>query len=133
MLLMGPAEAAELVQQQLGSTALFAAMFRESAARALLLPRRRADGRTPLWQQRQRSAQLLSVASEHASFPILLETMREVLQDVYDVPALRRLMQDVAARSVRVVEVTTTEPSPASSSLSSAVTKIDGCWFSRYC
>ncbi len=80
-ILMEPEEAAELVMRQLGSTALFAAKFRESAARALLLPRRRADGRTPLWQQRKRAYDLLSVASRYASFPIVLEAYRECLRD----------------------------------------------------
>ena len=117
LLLIDPDDVEPLVTAEAGGSALFASRFRECAARALLLPRRDPNRRTPLWQQRQRSAQLLSVASEHSSFPILLETMREVLQDVYDVPALRRLMQDVAARTVRVVEVTTTEPSPFARSL----------------
>ena len=92
-LLPEPEEAAELVLRQLGSTAMFAAKFRESASRALLLPRRRADGRTPLWQQRKRSYDLLSVASRYASFPILLEAYRECLRDVFDMPAL---MEDLA-------------------------------------
>ena len=86
--LLDAAEAADLVQHQLGSTALFAAKFREAASRALLLPRRRADGRTPLWQQRKRAYDLLSVASRYASFPILLEAYRECLRDVFDMPAL---------------------------------------------
>jgi ATP-dependent Lhr-like helicase len=117
LLMLDPDDVEPLVTAEAGGSALFASRFRECAARALLLPRRDPNRRTPLWQQRQRSAQLLTVASEHASFPILLETMREVLQDVYDVPALRRLMQDVVARTVRVVEVTTTEPSPFARSL----------------
>ena len=117
LLLLDPDDVEPLVTAEVGGSALFASRFRECAARALLLPRRDPNRRSPLWQQRQRSAQLLSVASEYASFPIVLETMREVLQDVYDVPALRRLMQDVVARTVRVVEVTTTEPSPFARSL----------------
>ena len=112
-----PDEIAELVQTELGGSALFASRFRECAARALLLPRRRPDRRTPLWQQRQRAAQLLSVASGYGSFPILLETMRECLQDVFDVPGLVQLMRDISARRVRVVEVETQLPSPFARSL----------------
>jgi len=96
---------------------LFAARFRECAARALLLPRRRPDRRTPLWQQRQRSAQLLTVASEYGSFPIVLETMRECLQDVFDVPGLVELMRDIEARRVRLVDVETPTASPFARSL----------------
>src|SRR3954449_708196 len=91
--------------------------FRECAARALLLPRRDPRKRTPLWQQRQRAAQLLSVASEFASFPITLEAAREVLQDVYDVPGLVELMRDVRSRRVRVVDVQTPTASPFAQSL----------------
>jgi ATP-dependent Lhr-like helicase len=117
LLLLDPDDVEPLVTAEVGGSALFASRFRECAARALLLPRRDPNRRTPLWQQRQRSAQLLSVASEHGSFPVVLETMREVLQDVFDVPALRQLMRDVVARKVRVVEVTTSEPSPFARSL----------------
>ncbi len=105
------------VQAEVGGSALFASRFRECAARALLLPRRNPTRRTPLWQQRQRSAQLLSVAAQYGSFPIVLETMREVLQDVFDVPGLVGLMRDVEARRVRVVEVETPMPSPFARSL----------------
>jgi ATP-dependent helicase Lhr and Lhr-like helicase len=112
-----PDEVEELVTAEVGSSALFASRFRECAARALLLPRRHPGRRSPLWQQRQRSAQLLDVASRYGSFPIVLETVRECLQDVYDVPALTELMRDVAARRVRVVEVSTPEPSPFARSL----------------
>jgi ATP-dependent helicase Lhr and Lhr-like helicase len=105
------------VQAEVGGSALFASRFRECAARALLLPRRNPTRRTPLWQQRQRSAQLLSVASEYGSFPVVLETMREVLQDVFDVPGLVQLMRDVEARRVRIVEVETQSPSPFARSL----------------
>ncbi|NUU21483.1 MAG: DEAD/DEAH box helicase, partial [Streptomycetaceae bacterium] len=111
------AEVEPLVTAEVGGSALFASRFRECAARALLLPRRMPGRRTPLWQQRQRAAQLLSVASEYGSFPIVLETMRECLQDVFDVPGLAGLMQDIAARKVRIVEVTTPEPSPFARSL----------------
>ncbi|MDI2132387.1 ATP-dependent helicase [Yinghuangia seranimata] len=111
------AEVEPLVTAEVGGSALFASRFRECAARALLLPRRAPGRRTPLWQQRQRAAQLLSVASEYGSFPIVLETMRECLQDVFDVPGLAGLMADIAARKVRIVEVTTPEPSPFARSL----------------
>src|SRR3954447_21463943 len=100
-----------------GNSALFASRFRECAARALLLPRRDPRKRTPLWQQRQRAAQLLGVASEFSSFPITLEAAREVLQDVYDVPGLVELMRDVRARRVRVVDVQTQTASPFAQSL----------------
>jgi ATP-dependent Lhr-like helicase len=112
-----PEEVDALVQAEVGASALFASRFRECAARALLLPRRDPTRRTPLWQQRQRSSQLLSVASEFGSFPIVLETMRECLQDVYDVPGLTQLMTDIQARKVRVVDVETQSPSPFARSL----------------
>ncbi|OEU86413.1 DEAD/DEAH box helicase [Streptomyces abyssalis] len=107
----------QIVTDQVGGSALFAARFRECAARALLLPRRNPGKRTPLWQQRQRAAQLLQVASEFGSFPIVLEAVRECLQDVFDVPGLSELMGDIEARRVRVVEVTTADPSPFARSL----------------
>ena len=112
-----PDEIERIVTDELGGSALFAARFRECAARALLLPRRRPDRRTPLWQQRQRAAALLSVASKYPSFPIVLETVRECLQDVFDVPGLVGLMRDLAARRVRMVEVETPTPSPFARSL----------------
>jgi ATP-dependent Lhr-like helicase len=107
-----PEEVEERVREQVGGSALFASRFRECAARALLLPRRHPGRRTPLWQQRQRSAQLLGVASQYGSFPVVLEAVREVLQDVFDVPGLVELMRDVEQRRVRVVEVETARPSP---------------------
>ncbi|MFD4834129.1 ATP-dependent helicase [Streptomyces uncialis] len=110
-------EVAQVVTDQVGGSALFAARFRECAARALLLPRRSPGKRTPLWQQRQRAAQLLEVASEFGSFPIVLEAVRECLQDVFDVPGLTELMGDIESRRVRLVEVTTPEPSPFARSL----------------
>ncbi|MEU8436013.1 ATP-dependent helicase [Streptomyces sp. NPDC029216] len=110
-------EVAQIVTDQVGGSALFASRFRECAARALLLPRRSPGKRTPLWQQRQRASQLLQVASEFGSFPIVLEAVRECLQDVFDVPGLTELMGDVEARRVRLVEVTTPEPSPFARSL----------------
>ncbi|OWA17851.1 ATP-dependent helicase [Streptomyces sp. CS227] len=106
-----------IVTDQVGSSALFASRFRECAARALLLPRRSPGKRTPLWQQRQRASQLLQVASEFGSFPIVLEAVRECLQDVFDVPGLTELMGDLGARRVRLVEVTTPEASPFARSL----------------
>jgi ATP-dependent Lhr-like helicase len=115
--MLDPEEVEQLVTAELGSSALFASRFRECAARALLLPRRQPGRRTPLWQQRQRSAQLLSVASQYSTFPIVLETVRECLQDVFDVPGLTRLMRDLSARRVRLVEVETPGPSPFSRSL----------------
>src|SRR5271163_4293509 len=116
-ILLEPEEAAELVLRQLGSTALFAAKFREGAARALLLPRRRADGRTPLWQQRKRAYDLLSVASQYASFPILLEAYRECLRDVFDMPALMETLRNIGNRSLRVHTVDSRTSSPFASAL----------------
>ncbi|MEU0856701.1 ATP-dependent helicase [Streptomyces griseofuscus] len=110
-------EVDQVVTEQVGGSALFASRFRECAARALLLPRRSPGKRTPLWQQRQRAAQLLQVASEFGSFPIVLEAVRECLQDVFDVPGLTELMGDIESRKVRLVEVTTPEPSPFARSL----------------
>ncbi|WP_409060037.1 ATP-dependent helicase [Streptomyces sp. SYP-A7185] len=110
-------EVNQIVTDQVGGSALFASRFRECAARALLLPRRSPGKRTPLWQQRQRAAQLLQVASEFGSFPIVLEAVRECLQDVFDVPGLTELMGDIESRKVRLVEVTTPEPSPFARSL----------------
>ncbi|MGX6744130.1 ATP-dependent helicase [Streptomyces xantholiticus] len=110
-------EIGQIVTDQVGGSALFASRFRECAARALLLPRRNPGKRTPLWQQRQRAAQLLQVASEFGSFPIVLEAVRECLQDVFDVPGLTELMGDIESRRVRLVEVTTPEPSPFARSL----------------
>jgi ATP-dependent Lhr-like helicase len=116
-LLMEPEEAAELVLRQLGSTALFAAKFRESASRALLLPRRRGDGRTPLWQQRKRAYDLLGVASRYSGFPILLEAYRECLRDVFDMPALMEIFRGIGNRSLRVHTVDSRTPSPFASAL----------------
>jgi ATP-dependent helicase Lhr and Lhr-like helicase len=115
--LFDPEEIEDLVVSQVSASALFASRFRECAARALLLPRRRPGQRTPLWQQRQRSAGLLQVASRFGSFPIVLETVRECIQDVFDVPGLAELMASIARREVRVVVVDTPFPSPFASSL----------------
>ena len=115
--LIDPDEIGDLVTAEVGASALFASRFRECASRALLLPRRQPGRRTPLWQQRQRSAQLLGIASRYPAFPIVLETVRECLRDVFDVPALTALLRDVAARRIRVVEVDTATPSPFGKSL----------------
>lgn len=107
-----PDELERVVTAEVGGSALFASRFRECAARALLLPRRNPGARAPLWQQRQRSAQLLEVAREHADFPILLETARECLQDVYDLPALVGLAERIQQHEIRLAEVTTKTASP---------------------
>ena len=107
-----PDELDQLVTVEVGGSALFASRFRECAARALLLPRFNPNRRSPLWQQRQRSAQLLEVARRFPTFPIILETLREVLQDVYDVPALLRIARSIGDRSIRLIETTTSQPSP---------------------
>ncbi|MFJ4175035.1 ATP-dependent helicase [Microbacterium sp. NPDC089696] len=107
-----PDELEQLVTQEVGGSALFASRFRECAARALLMPRTNPNRRTPLWQQRQRSAQLLEVARRHPTFPVILETLREVLQDVYDLPSLRRLATSIADRRIRLVETQPSQPSP---------------------
>ncbi|WP_433130678.1 ATP-dependent helicase [Micromonospora sp. CA-240977] len=112
-----PDEITQLVEESVGTSALFAARFRECAARSLLLPRRDPRRRQPLWQQRQRAAQLLDVAREYADFPVTLEAARECLQDVFDQPALAGLMRDLASRKVRLVEVETSAPSPFARSL----------------
>src|SRR5215467_2796426 len=116
-LLPDPEEIADLVSAQLPSSALFASHFRENAARALLLPRRRPGQRTPLWQQRQRSADLLKVAGGHSDFPILAETFRECMADVFDLGALRELLTSIRSRQVRVVAVDTDRASPFAASL----------------
>jgi len=110
-------EVEDLVVGQLATSALFASRFRENAARALLLPRRRPGTRTPLWQQRQRSADLLAVASRYGSFPILVETYRECLSDVFDLPALREILAGVASREIAIHSVETARASPFAGSL----------------
>jgi len=116
-ILVESAEAMQLVLRQLGSTALFAGRFREAAGRALLLPRRRADQRSPLWQLRKRSYDLLSVASRYPSFPLLLEAYRECLRDVFDMPALIETLRAIEQRQLRVHVVETRKPSPFAASL----------------
>ncbi|MCW2519970.1 MAG: Lhr-like helicase, partial [Mycobacterium sp.] len=106
-----------IVTDEVGGSALFASRFRECAARALLLPRRHPGKRSPLWHQRQRAAQLLDIARKYPDFPIVLETVRECLQDVYDVPMLREVMNRVAQRRIRILEVETPTPSPFAASL----------------
>ena len=115
--MLDPDELDELLMAEVGSSALFAARFRENAARALLLPRRRPGSRTPLWRQRQRSADLLKVASRYGSFPIILETYRECLRDAFDVPALSEVLNEIRARKIRVVSLDMGHPSPFASSL----------------
>jgi ATP-dependent Lhr-like helicase len=115
--LVESAEAMQLVLRQLGSTALFAGRFREAAGRALLLPRRRADQRSPLWQLRKRSYDLLSVAARYPSFPLLLESYRECLRDVFDMPALIETLRAIEQRQLRIHVVETRKPSPFASSL----------------
>ena len=117
LLFPDPEEVEDLVVGQLATSALFASHFRENAARALLLPRRRPGTRTPLWQQRQRSADLLAVASRYGSFPILVETYRECLSDVFDLPALREILGSVASREIAVHSVETAHASPFAGSL----------------
>ena len=116
-LMIDPDEAEALVVAALPSTAAFASAFRESAARSLLLPKRRPDRRTPLWQQRQRAADLLGVAAKYPQFPILLEATRELLEDHFDLPALRTLLGDLAQRRTRLVAVDTDSASPFAQSL----------------
>jgi ATP-dependent helicase Lhr and Lhr-like helicase len=116
-LLIDPDDIDELVISQLPNSALFASRFRECAARALLLPRRRPDRRTPLWQQRQKAADLLTVAARHPTFPILLETTRECVNDVFDLPALREVLTELRSRAIRVVPVDTPRASPFAQSL----------------
>ena len=117
LLLPDPDDVQALVVRQLGSTALFAAKFRENAARSLLLPKRRPGMRAPLWQQRKRSADLLAVASKYGSFPVLLETYRECLRDFFDMPALISTLSDVRSRRIRVVTADSDQPSPFAASL----------------
>lgn len=117
LFLFDPEELEQIVTAEVGGSALFASRFRECAARALLLPRQNPAKRQPLWQQRQRSAQLLDVAKKYPSFPIVLEAVRECLQDVYDLPALKDIAASVERRELRIVETTTQQPSPFAKSL----------------
>jgi ATP-dependent Lhr-like helicase len=112
-----PEEVEELVMRQLGASSMFAAKFREAAARALLLPRHRPDRRMPLWMQRKRAYDLLQVAARFGSFPMILETYRECLRDVFDVAALVTTMRRIRERAIRVVVADTEKPSPFAGSL----------------
>jgi len=115
--LLEPEQVEELVMQELGDTALFGARFRENAGRSLLIPRRRPGERTPLWQQRLKAQSLLQVARRYPAFPIVLETYRECLQDVFDLPALKRLLQGLRSRQIDLVDVETASASPYAASL----------------
>jgi ATP-dependent helicase Lhr and Lhr-like helicase len=117
VLLLSPTELDELVIAEVGQTALFGARFRENAARALLIPRRRPGARTPLWQQRLKAQSLLQVARKYSSFPIVLETYRECLQDVFDLPALKQLLHKLQTRQIDLVDVETSSASPFAASL----------------
>ncbi len=116
-LLISPDELEDLVVQEVGQSALFGARFRENAARALLIPRRRPGERTPLWQQRLKAQSLLQVARRYGSFPIVLETYRECLQDVFDLPSLKNLLQRLRTREIDLVDVETGSASPYAASL----------------
>src|SRR5215216_6080046 len=115
--LLDPEQVEELVTQEVGETALFGARFRENAGRALLIPRRRPGERTPLWQQRLKAQSLLQVARRYPAFPIVLETYRECLQDVFDLPALKRLLHGLRTRQIDLVDVETPSASPYAASL----------------
>ncbi len=117
LVIVDPDQLESIVTDEVGGSALFAARFRECAARALLLPRRDPRSRSPLWQQRMRSAQLLTVAAQYPEFPIVLETMRECLNDVFDLDGLLEVQRELAARTIRLVEVETREASPFAKSL----------------
>jgi ATP-dependent Lhr-like helicase len=117
LLIPDPDEVERLVVRQLGSTAMFAARFREAAGRALLLPRRRPGARAPLWQLRKRASDLLAVAARYGSFPIILETYREILRDIFDLPALTDILKRIRSRTLRVVPVESRTPSPFAASL----------------
>src|SRR5438067_3117109 len=117
LVVIDPEEIEDLVVNEVGDSALFGARFRENAARSLLIPRRRPDQRTPLWQQRLKAQSLLQVARKYPAFPVILETYRECLQDVFDLPALKRLLQGLRTRQLDLVDVETPSASPYSASL----------------
>ena len=117
LVLIEPDEVEDMVVAELGGSALFGARFRENASRSLLIPRAYPGRRTPLWQQRLKAQSLLEVAREHPRFPVVLETYRECLRDVLDVPALVELLRDLSSRKVSLVEVETPTASPFASSL----------------
>ncbi len=111
------ADVERIATEELSGTSLFAGRFRECAGRALLLPRRQPDKRTPLWAQRKRAQDLLAVASQHPEFPILLETYRECLRDVFDLAGLVEILRGVESRRIHVTTVQTKKPSPFAASL----------------
>ncbi|GAC1316922.1 MAG: ATP-dependent helicase [Thermoleophilaceae bacterium] len=115
--LIDPEELEDLVVRELSSSALFGARFRENSARALLLPRAYPGRRTPLWQQRLKAQSLLEVARSYGQFPIVLETYRECMRDVFDMPALDDLLRKLHSRELSLVEVETQRASPFASSL----------------
>ncbi|HTR76415.1 MAG TPA: DEAD/DEAH box helicase [Solirubrobacterales bacterium] len=117
LVLIDPDELEDLVVGELSGSALFGARFRENASRSLLIPRAYPGKRTPLWQQRLKSQSLLEVARDFPRFPVILETYRECLQDVFDLPALTDLLEKLHARSLSLVEVETPTASPFASSL----------------
>jgi ATP-dependent Lhr-like helicase len=117
LVMVEPDEVEDLVVRELANSALFGARFRENAARALLLPRAYPGKRTPLWQQRLKAQSLLEVAKRYGQFPIVLETYRECLQDVFDLPALKDLLRGLHTRELSLVEVETPRSSPFASSL----------------
>jgi ATP-dependent Lhr-like helicase len=117
LMLVDPEEVEALVLQQLGGTALFAARFRENAGRSLLLPKRRAGSRAPLWQQRKKAGDLLAVAARFGSFPVVLETYRECLRDIFDMPALVDTLLQIRKRAIKVAVVDPETPSPFAASL----------------
>ncbi len=116
-ILLDPDELEDLVVAEVGETALFGARFRENAARALLIPRRRPGQRTPLWQQRLKAQSLLQVARRYPSFPVVLETYRECLQDVFDLPGLKEILRQLKTRELDLVDVETASASPLAASL----------------
>ncbi len=117
MLQVDPDDVERIVTEQVTGTAMFSTTFREAAGRALLLPKRRPDQRRALWQQRQKAASLLQVASRHPTFPILLEATRECLQDNFDLPALQQVLRDVHSRKIRIRTVQSERASPFAASL----------------
>src|SRR3954453_23549232 len=117
LVLLDPDDLEDRVVAELGSSALFGARFRENAGRALLIPRAYPGKRTPLWQQRLKSQSLLEVAKQYSDFPIILETYRECLRDVLDLPSLKDLLRRLHSRELGLVEVETATASPFASSL----------------
>lgn len=117
LLFPGPHEIEDILVKELSTTSMFASRFRENAARALLLPRHRPGKRTPLWLQRRKSADLLTVAARFPSFPMMLETYRECLKDVFDLAGLKTLLNDVENHAITVRHIQTESPSPFASAV----------------